>query len=81
MREIVSVHENMTPTHERKMTPDEILPFLRVNKTLCREPKPIIFIVDDVITEGAHFKAIQSLLKPEFPDSKIKGLFVARTQH
>jgi hypothetical protein len=80
-REIISVTANMTPTHEAKMSPDEILQFLAVNKARCQPQKENIVLVDDVITEGAHFKACQTLLRAEFPNSRITGLFIARTQH
>ena len=80
-RDIITVNANMTPTHEAKMSPDEIIPFLTIDKVLCAVQKEKIILVDDVITEGAHFKACQRLLQAEFRDSQIKGLFVARTQH
>jgi hypothetical protein len=81
LREIIYVNQNMPPTHEHKMSPDEMLPYLEVDEALCRDPKPNIVVVDDVITEGAHFKACQGLLRQWFPNSRITGLFIARTLH
>ena len=80
-REIILANANVIPTHKEKKSPDELLPFLTVDKALCQDQVRNILIVDDVITEGAHFKACQTLLKAEFPNSKIKGLFIARTEH
>ncbi len=37
-----------------------------------------IFIVDDVLTTGTHFKAAQHILKQRFPTANIYGLFIAR---
>ena len=44
----------------------------------AHSPGDFIFIVDDVLTTGAHFVAAQSLLKRQFPETPIKGVFVAR---
>jgi predicted amidophosphoribosyltransferase len=38
----------------------------------------VIGIFDDVLTTGAHFKSVQSLLRDQFPQAQIIGLFIAR---
>ncbi len=44
-----------------------------------RTPRPTtIAIVDDVITTGAHFKAIESILLEQYPGIDVIGLFLAR---
>ena len=45
---------------------------------LARLPGEFIFIVDDVLTTGAHFVAAKSLLKRQFPETPVMGVFVAR---
>lgn len=43
------------------------------------EPTPsAIAVVDDVLTTGAHFKAMQRILNENFPDVPVVGLFLAR---
>jgi hypothetical protein len=43
------------------------------------DPEPsTIFIVDDVLTTGCHFKALQLVLKGRFPNASVFGLFLAR---
>ena len=81
LREIISVQSNKVPSHEVRASPDGILPYLSVNKALCKNQKPAIVLVDDVLTSGAHFKACQTLLRQEFPKSIIRGLFIARAVH
>lgn len=81
VREIITVNANLVPSHEVRVSPNEILPYLDVNKELCEDKKDLVVLVDDVITTGAHFKACQTLLQTEFPNSRIKGLFIARTPH
>jgi predicted amidophosphoribosyltransferase len=81
LREIISLNSNKPPTHRNRMSPDEIVPYLDVDETLCVDQRSIIVLVDDVITNGAHFKACKRLLQVRFPNSRIIGLFVARTLH
>jgi predicted amidophosphoribosyltransferase len=80
-REILSITENMTPTHESKMSPKDLMKYIRVDKQLCDPPKKYIYLVDDVITDGSHFKACKNILQSAFPKATIKGLFIARTLH
>ena len=40
-----------------------------------------VVIFDDVITRGASFKAAQSIIRKEYPDVAIKGVFLARSVH
>jgi hypothetical protein len=79
-REIISILENMPSFHdsEDRPPPEELIKYLKVDKALCKNKKEIIAIVDDIITSGSHFKASKQLLKPQFPESKIIGLFIGR---
>lgn len=81
LREIIYLNQNMPPTHESKMSPDEILPYLEIDETQWQDQNYNFVLVDDVITEGAHFKACQSLLQERFTEAMIQGLFIARTLH
>jgi len=43
------------------------------------DPRPLrIAVVDDVLTTGAHFKAIKRILKETFDEVEVLGLFLAR---
>jgi hypothetical protein len=37
-----------------------------------------IFIFDDVLTAGCHYKAIEIVLRNRFPNTPLRGLFLAR---
>ena len=80
VREVVVLKESMEPAHvtSSRPTPDELS--LRYEVDMSRlTPRPqAVCIVDDVLTTGSHFKAIQRLLAPHMPDKPIFGLFVAR---
>ena len=42
-------------------------------------PAPVsIGIIDDVLTNGTHFRALQTVLSARFPDVPITGIFIAR---
>jgi 8-oxo-dGTP pyrophosphatase MutT (NUDIX family) len=44
-----------------------------------KNPTPCaIILFDDIITSGAHFKAVQEIIHKAFPNAPIIGLFVAR---
>jgi predicted amidophosphoribosyltransferase len=43
------------------------------------DPVPsLIAVVDDVLTTGAHFKAMKRILIETFPDVSVVGVFLAR---
>ena len=79
-REILSIKENIEPSHagEKRPKPAEIEANLILNPELCTIKKDIIILVDDMITSGAHFKACQRKLHEAFPMAIIKGIFITR---
>lgn len=80
IRELVVQLQSAQAVHlaEQRPTPDELVANYRIDERLV-EPEPqVIFIVDDVLTTGCHFKAVQRLLVQRFPQARIAGLFLAR---
>ena len=59
---------------------EDILGNLLINEGLADGVKCDIVIFDDVMTSGAHFKAMSRLLSGRFKGIKIHGLFLARAQ-
>lgn len=80
-RNAIRLNQNMIPTHVAKLPPEELLEYLKIDEGQCDIDRETIILVDDVITEGAHFKACQAILKSRYPSSRIVGLFAARTIH
>jgi hypothetical protein len=37
-----------------------------------------IAVVDDVLTNGTHFRAMKAILKDRFPGVSVVGMFIAR---
>jgi hypothetical protein len=62
-----------------RMAAAELARLYRVNEALSTPTPARIIVFDDVLTSGAHFKAMQSVLSERFPGAQILGLFVART--
>lgn len=79
-REIVIQTASTTPDHDTpdRRTPSEIEAVYQVNDRFLATAARTIGIFDDVLTTGAHFKAMKSVLQRQFPAASIIGLFVAR---
>jgi hypothetical protein len=43
-------------------------------------PRPCIVLVDDVLSSGKHFEVACTLLRREFPQAELCGLFLARVR-
>ena len=63
---------------DNRPTPQNIEALYQVDATLAHSPRDVIFIVDDVLTTGAHFVAAKSVLTRQFPSTPVVGVFVAR---
>jgi len=44
-------------------------------------PGPLVVLLDDVLTSGAHYAACKELLEGVFPAVTVAGIFVARVDH
>jgi predicted amidophosphoribosyltransferase len=79
-REIVYQISSTPAAHETddRPSPDEIAANYAINEALCQNMPRYIGVVDDVLTAGAHFKAMQKVLGARFPNRKVVGLFIAR---
>jgi len=80
IRELVLQPESTDAVHDQQERPKpaELEARYAIDRQLLQPAPQIIAVVDDVITTGAHFVAIRNLLRREFPDTKIVGLFIAR---
>jgi len=80
IRELLIQQQSTEPAHRsaHRLSPDELAALYTVDEGLTAPAPGTIFIVDDVLTAGAHFKAAKSVLASRFPDARIIGLFIAR---
>ena len=82
IRTLIKQTENLQPSHESEIRPkpSEIAKLYDcMNDSSAPRPKQIA-IVDDVLTTGAHFKAMESILSDQYPGVKLIGLFLARCE-
>ncbi len=60
-----------------RITPEELLE-LYVIDAGQPEPHDTIIVFDDVLTQGAHFRAMKSKILEHYPGKRVIGLYIAR---
>lgn len=81
VREIVKQRVSTRAAHEsagNRLTHDELLGNYYIDEKLTHPEPENIAIVDDTITAGTHFKAMQAILSHRFPNARIIGLIWVR---
>lgn len=82
VRSIVFQTETTVASHTVKdgerLKLEQLLNIYRINEELCNPIPQRIIIVDDMLTTGTHFKAMQHTLQRRFPGIPIEGIFIAR---
>jgi hypothetical protein len=80
VRELIVQVESTDAVHDgNRLKPEELQKNYRIDEDLCSEGAPkYIGIVDDMLTAGAHFRAVKNILSKRFPETKIVGFFIAR---
>jgi hypothetical protein len=79
IRELVVMTGDIEPSH-RSETRASIgeLRHMAIDESLV-SPKPRrIGVIDDVLTTGRHFKAVEAILREQFGEIPIEGIFLAR---
>jgi predicted amidophosphoribosyltransferase len=81
IRELVFQAASQMPFHlgHNKREPKELRKIYRFDSNLASPCPKEIWIFDDILTTGSHFKAMQLVLKHHFPHIPILGFFLART--
>ncbi len=80
IRELADEHRSVQPAHECAVRPSitDLLENYYIDE-MCAEPEPkVIWIFDDVLTAGNHYKAMQAKLQERYPGIRTSGFFVAR---
>jgi len=82
VRNLVIQNVTMVANHAReagdRATVEELLTAYSIDESLANPEPGIIGIVDDMLTAGTHYRAMQIVLSNRFPKATIIGLFVAR---
>ncbi len=79
-RELVTQSLSTDAAHSsaHRPRPDELEAIYVVDEALLEGVRDTIIIVDDMLTTGCHFKAMEAVLRNYLPDHVIAGVFVAR---
>ena len=82
VRSLVIQTASTVASHEaedgHRITVEELLDIYEIDEDLTDPAPQVIGIVDDVLTNGTHFRAMSIKLRERFPGVPIVGLFVAR---
>lgn len=78
-RELVEQTCTTDAAHTTTARPDpyDLVGIYAINEELAEPPPVRIFVVDDVLTTGAHFRAMESVLSARF-GVPVSGVFLAR---
>lgn len=81
VRELVKQIESMESTHTRgddRYSIQELVDNYEIEEDETDPEPEHIVIVDDMVTAGAHFKAMARVLSERFPGVRISGVFLTR---
>jgi hypothetical protein len=80
VRELI-IQKSSTDAHhlqDRSREVDALVENYEVDQRLCSAAPARIAVIDDVLTTGAHFRAVKIVLLRCFPSAHVIGLFIAR---
>ena len=80
IRELVVQTRSSEAAHlsQARPRPDDLAAIYELDERLTDPAPSTIFVVDDVLTTGCHFKAVKRVLQHRFPDAVVVGFFIAR---
>lgn len=80
VRDLVIQTDSYDAAHESGYRPtvEELVEIYEINETVSEPAPRAIGIVDDVLTAGAHYRAMHNVISGRFPDVPIIGIFIAR---
>lgn len=82
VRALVRQTQSLRASHEvgegDRVSVEELLAAYQIDESLAQPDPVTIGIMDDVLTAGTHYRAMQTVLSRRFPAATIFGLFVAR---
>lgn len=77
LRELVLLRENVD-SKQKGLRPEDRVPHYAIDENVAEPQPPLVFLFDDVLTTGCHFKAVQAVLADRFTELVVCGLFLAR---
>ena len=82
IRDILHFPESQIASHERtdRPSPDQLYDAMAVRRQQIGDPDDVtnVWLFDDVLTTGAHFKAAARHIADIYPGARVRGIFIAR---
>ena len=80
IRELILQKSTVEPSHSTssRPRPSEIAENYEIDTKLAQPSPTSVWLFDDVLTTGAHFKAAKALLQQTYPGVPCVGIFLAR---
>src|ERR1700733_9238911 len=80
IRELVKQKKSVEPSHSTssRPTPDELAANYEIDPQLVLPTPKFVWIFDDVLTTGAHFRAMKQVIRGLYPEMPYIGIFLAR---
>ena len=80
VRELVVQRVSTDAAHESdsRPSPVDLAELYELDEALAIPEPQALVVVDDVLTTGSHYRAVQRVLSERFPDAAVVGLFIAR---
>lgn len=79
-RDIIIQTQSTEPSHnsDDRLSPNELLNLYQIDFSAANGIRNNIFIFDDMLTTGSHFKAVQQILLNNINNINVFGIFIAR---
>lgn len=77
IREMILQKEN-TDSKQKGMGPSQRVQNYQIDETKAEREPRLVFLFDDVLTTGSHYKGAEAIIRQRFPGVAVCGLFLAR---
>ncbi|MFZ2316099.1 MAG: hypothetical protein WAW86_10650 [Gammaproteobacteria bacterium] len=83
IRNIITQSQTTQAAHftQKRMSVNELCNIYDIDLSQIEPIPKNVFIFDDILTKGTHFKAVQKMLKTVWPNANMFGLFIARSKY
>jgi len=82
IRELVVQSQSTVAAHEaeagQRPSVDDLLAIYQIDESIAHPAPKSILLIDDVLTAGTHYRAMQTILSRRFPGVPIHAMFIAR---
>ena len=80
IRELISQKSSRAPLHKGgRRDPKVLKEYYILDPNITLDSHHEIWLFDDILVGGTHFRAISDLFREQFPQNPIVGFFIART--